>query len=680
MQETAYRGTLRVVLVLVLVLCSLSAVRAQNPPPVWKSLGNQYIEGAVGTSGQIEIAPDKKLDLAGRWSVVTKQGDPETPGDDDREIIWLGSVAPAGYYGFWNLRINNTNYLIGDSTTGGWLITRTLDYRPRIPNPPDRVDGPFGSLITGTWRTNIATNRPVEFTLKVSLVRDLVRFEITITNLTASPLSVGLAMHGDVEVTESWNINYPFFSGIGYTKSDLEPERFVATLFGKNYAKIPDYFEIYDDLAAPALVTRNVLALEDATKPDYVAIGEFRDLSVLPPNCVWLPDRTSAAAYVPDPTKSMDDFFWVLCWDQKPIKARASRKIVTYYGVAAATSRWMATSTKRDNVVLAVQGPRALKYNSTTMNPTTLDPATFTVKAYVNNMAVVSGPYDLNDVTARIYMPKGLRLAPGETPEKSIGSVPRNMEAAPVSWELEPTGEYSGELEYFVTATGTRGSGTWAQTVTRKIMVPADKQRVFDYRWQLVSVPFGFNDPSISHVFGLAPGTFGAMYWHPVNSPNAGNNYFNVTQVQPGQGFWMFVGDIKSYGGTLALPLAADARILGASLGKQIDEQTIQVDYGWNMIGNPFVYPVYWGQVLVYDQSLNETFTLDEAVSKGWLSKTLHAYNPISGAYDYVRYNEQLVVPFQGYWLYLYSRTPKTLIFRPAVFPAADVTADIGGF
>lgn len=684
MKERAYKGTLGAVFAAALVLCSLPAMCADNTP-VWVSYGNPYIQAMLGTSGKIKISDDTEVDVAGRWAMTTIEGDPETSEDDNKEIIWFGSHMPAGNYGFWKLRIGIDNYVIGDSTTGGWLINGAISNKPAVYSYPvsdsDAGDYVAGGFINATWRTNIDSSSWVDFAIKIRLVRDLARFELTITNHTKSTQPIGLAMHGDVEVTNSLSTAYPFIPGMGFTRSNIYPDYFVATLFGPNYTTVPDYFEIYDNLANPALVTRNVLNQEDATKPDWVAIGNYIDLGSYN---LWLPDRTPRSDYVPyepDQTKPVSDYYWVLCWNQKSLAREASRTFVTYYGVGAASSRWTRANKQQDSAVLAVQGPRALKYDTTAGNPTTLDPAAFTVKAYVDNLAVCPGPYDLDDAVVSISLPEGLTLAPGETRTKSIGAVLRNTEAAPVSWDVEATGKRSGDLEYFITASGVTNSGSdWNQTVTRKIMIPADKQKVFEYGWQLVSVPFGFNDPSIPHVFGLSQGTFGAKYWDPVNSPKAGGSYFQATQVEPGQGFWMAVSAIESYGDTLPLPLAADARILGQSTGKQILEQTVVVYPGWNMIGNPFVYPVYWGQVLVYDKSLNKTFSLDEAVSRRWLNRTLCAWNPNKWAYDYIMQNDQLLIPFQGYWLYLKSLTPKTLVFRPAVFPSADVTAGVSGF
>ena len=73
-----------------------------------------------------------------------------------------------------------------------------------------------------------------------------------------------------------------------------------------------------------------------------------------------------------------------------------------------------------------------------------------------------------------------------------------------------PPGEYSGALQYFITA---RASSGWQQVVSRTIMVPATKWCLLRGGYQLVNVPFTFNNMAIEHAFsppgsGLPRGSF----------------------------------------------------------------------------------------------------------------------------------------------------------------------------
>jgi len=428
-------------------------------------------------------------------------------------------------------------------------------------------------------------------------------------------------------------------------------------------------------MQSPVCVARNILAEEDAVKPDYVAIGEYEDL-YRPDN--WIPTDYQHNPY-PDPIHTVNDLYWTLCWDQKPlVPGGASRTIVTYYGVGSATTKWTYMSGKtpvRDSVALAVQAPLSLKYDSTVLstNNSEASPSPFPVDAYIYNLDTDPGQYDLKDVTAFIYLPPGLKLAATEpSARKQVGAVPINSEYGPIEWMVEATGDYCGELPIYVSATDQDSSGIhWQQTVVRKIIVPACKQGQFQFGWQLMHVPFSFNNPIIEHAFNLTPGTFGARYYDSTTQ-----NYKPVVQVQPGQAFWMYTGGL-SWGQTSSFGLAPDAAIVGELGGTQAKEQHITLTPGWNLIGNPLVYPIYWGQVLVYYQTPNDTVTLDTAVNNRWISKTLFGWNSDKYDYDVLSDKSTLLNPWKGYWVQAYK--PVTLVFRPPLFPSCGVTSAVGG-
>jgi len=250
------------------------------------------------------------------------------------------------------------------------------------------------------------------------------------------------------------------------------------------------------------------------------------------------------------------------------------------------------------------------------------------------------------------------------------------MESAPVEWQVRATGQYCGELPIYVSFVDNStapGSIHWQQTVVRKIYVPAVKRGMFQFGWQLMNVPFNFNDYRIEKVFDLE-GAYGAKYWDPKR-----NNYFQVDQVKPGQGFWMNVG-ILNWGETRPFFVAPTASIVGEApgTGNQTVEQKIPLSKGWNMIGNPFVYPMYWGQALIYSTTQGgQPVMLDDALKNNWLSTILYSYNPDKAGYDATSSKEALLNPWKGYWVYAYQ--PITLILRAPAFPASDVIANPGG-
>ncbi|MGQ9455977.1 MAG: hypothetical protein ACUVRS_02485 [Armatimonadota bacterium] len=657
-------GRIGLLVIFITVFIASVATQAQqfSGDAWWESLSNRYIAIGLGVRGTVKLSQnDPEWQIAGRWSVATAEGDPETTKDNNHPLVYFADVCPAHYFGYWKIRIGDTVYLVGDSNTGYW--SKVPD--SYVPPPPGYGLGRTGGYIEGEWTVRSANESLVAMGIRMSIVRDLCRFEITLRNMSATSQTVGLCMTGDVMVGESdLGMGYPYIPGVGYVRTAaVAPKPYPLILTG---SKIPDYFETYDSVESPVIVARNTLKLQDCVSPDYLAIGEWDEL-VGANN--WPPDD-----YKPNPLKSVDDLTWVLVWNPVSLAPASSRKVVTYYGVGAASAVWnyrVGTRMEPDSVVLAVQGPRSLKYNSVT-GTNYLDEQPFTINAYVYNLATDPGPYELDDVTVTLYLPPGLELAPTvpQTAQQNLGNVPVNSESLPASWQVQATGEYCGELEYFVTA---RAASGWQQIVSRKIMVPATKKSTLRGGWQLMHVPFTFNNTFIEHALGMPRSSFGAFYYDTKTG-----TYLSVSQVRPGQAFWIYMNPaVLPVNRTLPFVLASDAAIVSNQLGKQLDEFHVDLLPGWNLVGNPFVYPVYWGQVLVWNKTTNATLSLDQAVTNGWLSKTIFTWSPGGSYYEGYSTNDCFLLPWRGYWVR--AKYPVTLVFRPSVPPASDVTAKADG-
>lgn len=646
--------------------------------------GNKWFRG-----DKVPSPDDHNWGVAGRFGVVAKKGDPESPVDDDMPLNFMGFM-PCHYFGYLKLRIGDDMRMIGDGASGSWLVRG--GGQP-VMTPTLYPSGEFGPYIEGTWRTTGGNGSTVHVKMRVDLVRDMVRFEYQITNMGPSTENIGFEKYGDVEMGAPIyrgsdvggyygpyeNQGFAFIPGIGATQPVAKQK---AMVFGGRDSEtnalnpaVPNWVEFYDQVYSPGVSARNVLGLEDATKPDMVAIGEHNDLYH---KDLWLP-----LDYRPDKAHQILDMAWLLCWDQKMLAPSATRTIVTYYGIGAATSKWtyqLGKNARRDDAMLSVQAPRSLKYDSVNPLPYTPEysPSTFAVKAYVYNLSNRPGPYELLDVTASISLPDGLELVstPGnEATQRLEGIVERNTEAEPIQWTVRATGDYVGELPIYVTVVDNDpASRYWQQTVVRPIYIPAAKRGHFDYGWQLMHVPFLFNNPyfmATGNPLGLIPGTFGAQYF------DAGR-YKPLDQLKPGRAFWIFVSGLN-WNETQLFSLSSDAAIVGESLGmgKQTVEQSVPLKVGWNLIGNPYVYPIYWGQTLVH-RGTEDPVTLEQAVAKGWIEKALHSWNPAKQGYDIIRDTGSLLNPWLGYWLNA-KKTQLTLTFRPPVLPGGDVTANPGG-
>lgn len=657
----------------------------------WVTLENKYITFVLGLSGTVTVQ-NIEYEITGRWHTRNGEGDPETIDDDDFPTVYsildaLGfpqsvSLIPTGLptseHGTIKIKIDNNPSVIIDNKYGHWSKV------PRLYNPPapGKGLGKTGPFIEGEWTVDGVGTTNIKLKLHISLVRDTVRFEFTLMNggAVGQVPRVGLGLFGDLENNFDSNVGTPFVPGIGVaTTSDTQ--YWFPRVFSS--AEMPETVRYMDSVETPVIGLRNTLTSQDCTTPDYFTYGEW---GLVMFDDVWLPDDYRPQDNWP-PVEGYDLAFLAV-WKQIGLSAGSSRKIVTYWGADAASVSWTRRSSSRvtpDSALLAVQGPKAIKYDSSNLPSSYSDPLypttgalsnpAFKIKAYVYNLNVDPGLYYvLNNVQFYLYLPPGLALN-GSYASQEIATVPANRESAPVTWDVVADGSRSGELEYYVSA---RADSGWQQIVRRKIFVPAIKNNgVFKYgAYQMVSVPFGADNSSIGRMFQWAdPGVqMYSKYWDPTGY----GSYKDVSNLTPGQGFWAFVSKSATVANSPAyFSLPIDSYILGESSKRQDQEISIDLKQQWNMIGDPFVYPIYLGQLYVHEKTTDDTLTFDDALAKNWISRTIFTWNADKKTYDYLRTNDQMIYPWKGYWIY--ARVPVKLFFRPATFPGTSVTSQLGG-
>ncbi|MFQ3549434.1 MAG: hypothetical protein SNJ70_06750 [Armatimonadota bacterium] len=631
------------------------------------SLSNRYIEAKLGRSGVTEVPDDQgEKQIAGRWAAVAVEGDPETSGDNNMPLIFFGDVTPAHAYGYFKIRIGQNLYVIGDPGSGYWSSPTTgyeqnTSAGAKVINPP--IGSPlakYGRYLFGEWTTT--GDNPVKVKIRMSLVRDQIRFEFDIENPATNntPLNIGFQMHGDTGAGDQNPEGWPFIPGIGVVRGGPTVP-YGMVLSGTS---IPSHVDIVDNIENPVVVTRNTLSEQDATPPDHFVYGRYIYLNYQ--TNVWIPDN-----FIPDPLETVNDMSFAINWAQRSLSPGSVRRIVTYFGLGAATSKWTvegSSSVQRDSICLAVQSVPSLKYDSSQNHTLDITPNPFKITAYVANLADQNTPNTLGDVSVSLFLPRGLRLVSGDL-RQNLGMISSNNEGGPAVWYVEPTGEYSGELEYRVMA---RDDVTgWQQSVTRKVLVPSIRRSLFTFGWQFMHVPFNFNNFNIYHAMSQPQGRIFAYNWDPV-----ARVYKPMTNLSPGRSFWLFMTDLSA-GMTEPLTLSDDAVIVGERLTRQEVPQEVELSTGWNMIGNPFVYPIYWGQVLVKDKRTNNIMTVQEAIANNWISGTLFSWNTASNNYDTYRDAQTMLHPWKGYWLR--AKQPVILILRPAMYPNSSVNTKPGG-
>lgn len=599
----------------------------------WSSNLNEYLRVMMGSSlhgDDPHFPPDAwHLDRAGRWTVWTVKGDPESLEDDNIPIIATAiDGGPIWRSGFTTINVDGASTVYGDSENGGWILAPY-----RSDSDIGNYVGLTGYYVNSRYRVNTG-NIYVQF--RMAIIRDQVRLEVYLRNDDSQAHSVGLRHLGDACMGDDDGILYSFIPGRGIVMPEL-------VLTGSD---IPDYFELYNDPARPTIALRNTLKLEDCTSPDRVAICRYGqgDWDITP-----IPDMV------------VSDYTWALWWNPVVLNPGESRTIITYYGMAAASSSWtsstgtVGSTARQDPFCVALQGPRALpiNYSATETPGGMLESNPFDVKAYVYNLYRGT---TVTNVNVHLTLPPGLELVSGDAMQ-TITSISPESEALPIKWQVRATGRVTGELRYWVSVSGTPGL---QKTVTRTIVVPATSSTPIKQGWQMISVPFKFTDPRIESALSLATDSYRAFYWDTQTK-----DYLPVTTVTPGQAFWIN-SDVDKSNATVA----QDAKPLSGAESYRVILYT-----GWNQFGNPYLYSIPWGRVKVLASAQDGPITVEEAAARNIIRSTIYWWDADAGEYVYSSSRLTNLVPWYGYWIK--ALQPCQLIIPPVEQADGGISGDV---
>lgn len=577
------------------------------------SIANGYMRIDMGQWDHTHIPP-ATVPRAGRWGIQTVAGDPETSADNNKGITKATQDGNCGwYYGYSTIKIDSDNVVFGDQDTGGWHLVPFYS-SSELGNYDLR--GRNGFYLYGEYDTS---KGGIRAKFKMSLVRDQVRFLMTLENHDTSAHSVGLRHCGTL--AGPWDSYFP--GPFDKVVISIPGRGLVQNSVSLTGTDIPSYLEIYNDLQTPTCGIRNTFTMEDATAPDRVAVGQL-----LPDGIPW--------DYTPVPDNDVPNS-WAVWWDPILLNPGESRTLITYVGMAAASSSWTSSAgvlgekVQEDPFCLAVQGPKSLpiRYDSDAPTDNMIESNPFKVKAYIYNLDRVT---PLTNVSAHIALPQGLELVDSAAMQPVV-TIDPEKECQAIEWTVKANGKASGSLDYWVSVSGTPGL---QKTVKRSIYLPATSATSFKAGWQLISVPFKFSDSRIEQALKLTPGTYQAVYFDPT-----AENYGVVNTIEPGKAFWLHSdADIDT------VNVASDARPYDAK-----SPQRILLKKGWNQFGNPFVYSIPWGRVQVWSSAQVGALSIEEAAARNMIRRTIYWYDPIIGEYQYSSDPMTWLLPWQGYWI-----------------------------
>ncbi|MGN0579104.1 MAG: hypothetical protein ACI4J4_10840, partial [Ruminiclostridium sp.] len=216
---------------------------------------------------------------------------------------------------------------------------------------------------------------------------------------------------------------------------------------------IPQFWQAFDNLTNPTVIAQGRFFGSTGVKPDKVQFTS------------WSRVRNTYWGYTVRPEYSNGDSAVSVIWDEKPLAPGESREYVTYYGLSDFSedlSLPLALSVYSDSTISAAGG----KYI-----PDPVD-----VKAYVQN---VSGN-TAEDVSVRIELPEGLKLADGSEEVQYIGTMAAGkLQQADWKVKVQPVST-AKTYTYNVVLTAADG---YTKKVSRMLYVPAIQrsEKIYEY-------------------------------------------------------------------------------------------------------------------------------------------------------------------------------------------------------
>ncbi|MGO8673781.1 MAG: carboxypeptidase-like regulatory domain-containing protein, partial [Capsulimonadaceae bacterium] len=147
--------------------------------------------------------------------------------------------------------------------------------------------------------------------------------------------------------------------------------------------------------------------------------------------------------------------------------------------------------------------------------------------------------------------------------------------------------------------------------------------------WNFISTPVGY--AAASTLFGSAP----VEYWSPGTL-----SYTSATSLALGQGYWVNLANKVEDNFPGTAPTGSD--------------QTVDLYYGWNMIGVPSMSAIDVDALTFTTTATNATpvpFLNAATANPPMIGSTLYGYTPGAAAYTSIVAGGQLA-PWQGYWIF----------------------------
>jgi hypothetical protein len=522
-------------------------------------------------------------------------------------------LAPSNRFGYASLRVvadgTTTDSRIGEDTQ--YSVTPTANFR---------------SMTLNTTVDDVAVR------CKIDLIGASVKFDWTLTNNAGAASQIGFRF------AHSTLMRHPL-DGVPFAP----PKRpMVLSDRGRNLllenawtrgvsTDYPAFMDFFWSQSAPYPSMRwRFLADEthpDATPVDRVALGSDLD-----------------SIYEFNPIPIFHNSAIMMFWNPINVGAGQSRRIVYYVEMAGMVNEPVlpyAVTTEVDPLI---------GYDAAGLNQ--LNPNPFQIVGYVDNQyARFNQQVTLENTEVTISLPDHLALAPGEQMTKTMGPIGPNQ-VGQVEFRVVADGIEPGIYPYSLTFDPTGPSTAPTRTINHVVIVGLTP--VVDLRQgpNLISIPWSLPTNTFA---GNGLGGFAAYDWDPVTQA-----YVVTGIIKRGFGQWLVSPNEP-----------APVSFAGASSygDETIGEFRQVTKRRWNLLGNPYPYPVKISQLIgVSASDPTESFTWEELVNRGYIRPFIFTYNADAGVYE-IHQGEKYILPGKGFWMYNSSVSDLDIIWPSVLLP-----------
>jgi hypothetical protein len=508
----------------------------------------------------------------------------------------------------------------------------------------------------------------VDAQLRMDVLGDASRFQWTLYNTGTAAMGIGLEagswVVGAVTDPEDSPIGYCYSPGYKpfLTEQIFTPATGIPTsvTFGLSQASAYGLQVINSPLAVGSAEGINA---PDQTQVSYLELGRADDILngiavspfTNPPNPPAWPYPTGFVAqsdvdFMTDKSGNLiDDAAFLQVWAPTTVApgegTTGGRQIIAYY-----RSTWGVSDYARPFAAV-VDAP--LSINTATGNPSNYAQQTFDLRVYLDNVrgyATTNQSLTLTNTRCQVSLPQGMVDANNTSSRSIVGYFPAipPQTVGFIDFQVNVLSTIApGPQQYTVQINTTTGA---SKTLVGTINVAATPRLNIVQGANLVSVPWIFQSPDWPTILGMTPNTqFQAFNW---DAPN--QQYVVSTNAAQAVGTFIVSSNnagLISLGGTPT----QDPNTFSSNIKVSSSQISANLSPGWNLIGNPFNYSFPLGQLVGVDEANQSSGaqTWSTLVAEGLVSGSLAYYDPSSQGYLYIQNNSDLVLPNQGYWIYV---------------------------